>query len=109
MPKGKVSIPKQLPNPSFFDVLILINPTLPPLHMAPRMRLIHTLMRSRAHERPHAHPRVRARGVHVDNVLHHGVVQQEPMDGPIATFDKQVLEAALVEALDACFAAVAGA
>lgn len=66
-------------------------------------------MRTRAHQRPHTHPRVRACGVHVDNILHHGVVQQETVDGAIATFDKHTLEAALVEAFDACFAAVAGA
>lgn len=109
MPKRKVSIPKQLPNPPFFNILILIHPTLPPLHMAPGMRLIHTLMGTRTHERSHPDPRVRARGVHVDNVLHHGVVEQKSVDGAIATFDKHTLEAALIEAFDACFAAVAGA
>lgn len=77
--------------------------------MAPGMRLIHTLMRARAHQRSHPDPRVRACGVHVDNVLHHGVVQQKSVDGAIATLDKHRLEAALVEAFDACFAAVAGA
>lgn len=109
MPKRKVSIPEQLPNPPFLDILIFIHPALPPLHMSPRVRLVHALMRTSTHERPHTDPRVCSGGVHIDNILHHGVVEQEAVYGAITSLDKEVLESALVETFDACFAAVAGA
>lgn len=77
--------------------------------MAPRVRVLDSLMRPRRHERPHAHPRVRPRGIHIDNILQHGVVQQKAVNGPVAPCDEIGLETALVEPLNAGFAAVAGA
>lgn len=108
MPERKVSIPEQLPYPSFFDILILIHPALPPLHMSAGVRLIHALVCAGAHERTHADPRVRPGRVHVDNVLHHGVVEKKAVYGTIAPLDEYVLESSLVEALDTFLAAVAG-
>lgn len=109
MPEGKVSIAKKLPDTILLDVLVLIDAALPPLDVAAWMRLIDTVVGAGAHDGAHAHPGVAGVGVDIDNVLHHGVVQQEAVHGAVAALDKGGLEAALVEAADACFPAVARA
>lgn len=109
MPKRKVPITEQLPHAVLLDVLVLIQASLPPLPVAARVVLLDALVRARLHERAHAAPGVRARLVDVDNVLHHDVVQQPAVHRSVAALDEALLEPALVEALDARFAAVAGA
>lgn len=106
MPKGKVPIPKQPPHAALLDVLVLVQPALPPLDVAPRVRLVDALVRAGRHEGAHAHPGVRPGAVDVDNVLHHGVVEEEAVDGPVAALDEEVLEPAQVQPPDARLAAV---
>lgn len=70
------------------------------------MYLFDTLVRARTHQGPHAYPGVCPRGIDVDNVLHHRMVQQKAVDGAVAPLDEEVLEAALVESFDALLATV---
>lgn len=107
MPEGKVAVAKQLPHAVFLEILVLVHAALPPLHVAARVHLVDALVRAGAHEGAHAHPRVRARLVDVDNVLQHGMVQQKAVHGPVAALDKHLLEPALVQSLDAGLASVA--
>lgn len=109
VPQRKVPVPKQLPRAVLLDVLVLVQPALPPLPVAARVVGLDGLVRAGLHERAHAAPRVRARGVHVDDVLRHDVVEQPALDGAVATGDKVLLEPVLVEPLDAGFAAPARA
>lgn len=75
--------------------------------MTPRVYLIDTLVGARAHEGPHAHPRVGSGLVHVDDILQHGMVQQKAVHWAITTLDKQLLKTTLVETFYPCFATVA--
>lgn len=71
--------------------------------------LVDRIVSPSAHEGPHAYPSVRSSGIHVHDILHHDVVEEEPVYGAVAALDEGVLEPALVQPLDAFFAAIARA
>lgn len=69
--------------------------------------LVDRIVSPSAHEGPHAYPSVRASGIHVHDILHHDVVEEEPVYGAVAAFDESVLEPALIQPLDPFFTAIA--
>lgn len=73
------------------------------------MCLVDRIVCTGAHEGTHSDPGVRSSRIDVHDILHHNVVQQEPVYGAVAALDESVLEPALVQPLDAFFAAIARA
>jgi len=107
VPEGEIAVAEQLPNAPFLDVLVLVQASLPPLPVTPGEVILDALVRAGLHQSAHAAPGVRSGGIDVDDVLHHDVVEEPAVDGTVAALDEVLLEAALVEALDALLAAVA--
>lgn len=105
MTQEEASRPEQLPDSILFDILVLVQSALPPLRMTSRMLFLDALVSPRSHEGTKSTPGVRF-GVAVDDVLHHGVIEQEAVHGAVASLDEVLLEPALVEAADALLATV---
>lgn len=104
-----IPVSEQLPYAVLLDVLVLVEPALPPLDVAAWVCLVDRVVSPGLHESAHAAPGVCARGVNVHDVLTHNMVKEEPVDGPVAPFDEDVLEAALIQPLHTFFPPVARA
>ena len=100
VPEREVSEAKRLPNPILFDVLVLVDSSFPPLPEASWMLMCDAGVRSSGHESPHPTPSPSPLLVDIDDLLHHGVIEQVSKYRTIPSFGKFVPKSVDVETFD---------
>lgn len=106
MPEGEVPQFEDLPNSVLFDVFVLVDSAFPPLHQSPWVFVRYAVVRTGGHDSTESHPGMSPVVVDITDILHHGVVKQEPMNWAIAAFDKELGEAVEIETLYALLATI---
>lgn len=109
VPKRRIPVVEDLPDTVFLDVFILVEAAFPPLDQASWVGLCNALVRASGHDCAHPAPCPRASVVNVNDVLQHSVVEEEAVDGPIASRNEGVSETSDIEATGSFFSFVAAA
>ena len=92
MPKWEILQLPDLPDTIFFDVLILVETTLPPLNEAAGMGILDAFVGSGAHECTKTAQGSSSILGDVDDILQLGVVEEKAMDRTVPSLDKIACE-----------------
>jgi hypothetical protein len=99
MPKWEVLQLPDLPHPVLFDILILVDTAFPPLDEAAGVGILDALVGSSTHQCTETPFGMVSIWCDVDNVLHLGVVEEEAVDGTVASLYEMTCESSNIESL----------
>jgi hypothetical protein len=106
MPQWEILQLPDLPDTVLFDVLILVDATLPPLDEATGVSILDAFVGSGAHECTEASLSMVSIGGDIDDVLHLGVVEQKAVDRTVASIYEVAGESSDIKSLHSLFVPV---